>query len=593
MTTVDGGSTRAPGNAGARKLMISTPASPSTMLTRPRSLSVSLGLIAVVTAGVILLTILLLRQPQVGQGELGIPQDAAHVILERVGETSLGGELVATPEHATRSPLSQQMSLLVVDQHELAVGACVVEECARDSRRVLGTTNEKGELVVFLEKSLDVTTLHVHHPSFIPAVVQLSTPLPERNTVHLRPGRGLSGAVALADGSPAGPGIRVLAWPVSEPWPLNARNPQDQCLLPIAVTDDSGRFELLCLPTSIAYWVEAAGNGLVTQVRYRGIPPDTRDLYLRVYPCYACIVRPRDEQGRPPRGDVNLGVSGRPTSWMCSPHPCDTIELSEPVQVLLGIDTSSVRHAWPPRDTLICLIALGQEGEPPGVQFLASYPGYSSEAVFVQARRIDSPIPEYVVPLHCDTEQWGRCELRFSNMLAETLPTEFQRSRYGQVFLEAADGRRLVFGIRRLAESKPIVITGIPFGTYEVTFRDLLGFISTRIEGPAENNGALVIDEKPAELEVFLPDVGGFLLELRDPEGQQYSGELLLGLEKKGSGTRVNLGFPSTPYCEDMLPEGTYELTMFLPKQLPLVFFGRREFVIQAGMLTRLSSTMH
>lgn len=310
----------------------------------------------------------------------------------------------------------------------------------------------------------------------------LSGALPENVSVILRDesGKAIRGTVKTIGGKAPGLGMRVLAWP-SHYKPTQEALHQSIFAVPVLPFADvafDGSFEIGGLDGTGDLSLAVGARGWASQVS-RGVGGDAGGLTLTVFPVALALVMAQEENGtipppcfphahtensaRPVPGAVQFWV-GDPTAALCG---------------LYGSPALSGDMDWRRLALMFLIPSDDARGEAGTVAIGYSVPGYERAAGNVPIHFVTDSIRPSIVYLHRMVGGFGDIELRFeggaSRGVSEAIVECEQRQAVSLNLRpmggSSADGIRCGVPVHRIAMAESHLITSIPAGVYEATWR--------------------------------------------------------------------------------------------------------------------------
>ncbi|MEW5749021.1 MAG: carboxypeptidase-like regulatory domain-containing protein [Candidatus Thermoplasmatota archaeon] len=312
------------------------------------------------------------------------------------------------------------------------------------------------------------------HPGYALARTPLETGVAEY-VVQLRRGQEdlIAGRIIFEDGSSAGGGFRVVAWPQQEMFPVSdsAHGDQPADGSAEAVSDESGQFLIGGLDPAMRYRVTAGKPGYLARepTLSCAVAPGWRSLVIRVDRLYGALVRLGHRGGGVLRTSPDLfGVPG-PT-WDVPDDLRGLVWLPDPAVALAGV-SSPAAYRWAIGEHLFLCRGNGDEDRGRAVIFRVHVPGYASFEGAFDLLSVDTGLAEHLVELEPEASGWGDLLLAFNGREDRTWGAVHREKPLAKVVVEAESGERYSFAVHAYEPSGQALV-GIPQGRYTLWLRN-------------------------------------------------------------------------------------------------------------------------
>ena len=457
---------------------------------------------------------------------------AAHPESEGVRTPVRGGPRdTNNPGHA-REESSPALAVCVSDAAKHPIAAARVAVRSGAVSQEVNATDALGRSALALA-SAEPFELVVRAPGFALETVLVTPPFPESVEVKLVPEEHIAGRVVLADGSSAGSGITVIAWPrdSSTREALIAQRAQNADLGTLASASSSdGSFRLDGVRPDTEYLITAGGMGLMpgaSQGELHGdlaVRAGAKDVRLLLYPAYGAdlvVV----ERGSGKSIDVSREQLD-PTPQIVNQDPdAHPAAVGSAGAILAGLslpdDPAALGHLQ------FLFVTEKQKPAVGPMSYSRTVPGYQplsiSFSIAPLAHGPDNVRAELMPQMH----GYGVIQVRLSGLPDLGDDTRLPVSQAGTVYLHDAAGHAISFTYPSFAERER-TLSHVPFGRYTVVFAAQNGSLRC----PASGEAPIEVDvgPKPAEVELDLSRAGSIRLEIRRPNGELYDGSAQLEL---------------------------------------------------------------
>jgi len=390
---------------------------------------------------------------------------------------------------------------------------------------------------------------------------------PRTVRVELLPGGRITGRVRFLDGSPAGAGLRVLAWPSGRP-------PGDRDLeeavrgepsVPWAETGPGGAFTVEGLDPGVRYQLAAGGpGGIFSPKSSRSLKPDTEPAVVQVGQVFGARLVVREKGGRPLRLAPRLSYRNPSFLLGSTDRTVDFLGSSRSRRLarLTGLPGDLLRGE-PGWNRTILAVAEGPRSQSGPMEVSVKLPGYWPVPPFrFWLLPVEGELPVHVVELEPTARGWGILEVSFLLPRVPVWPRLGHPHEGAEILLEDQDGTKLSFGLDGVPGDGRLRLDGVPWGRYQARFQ-VSGSLGFRWPPRHTPGVPVACGSTPAVLELDLREMGGLLLDVLGPDGRPWTGGIGLGLTPLKVKDFGNAICPDPPYAFRGLPPGGYRMEVW------------------------------
>ena len=437
-----------------------------------------------------------------------------------------GGPRDTTAASHTNEDASAALSIRVTDAAERPLTAARIAVRAGAASQEMNATDGSGHSALSLA-SAEPFELVVRAPGYALETSLLTAPFPESVHITLVPETRLAGRVVLADGSSAGAGITIVAWPKDSGTreSLVALRAQNADLGTLAASSaNDGSFRLDGVRPDTDYLITAGGLGLMpdgNQGEFRGdrqVHAGANDVRLVVFPAYGANLVVL-EGGSGKSVDVPKDLVDSARQVVNEDPDARPVAAGSAGAILAGLSLPDEPAEFGQLQFLFVTDKPKASVGP--MRFSHAVPGYEPLSVTFTITSLDHGPDKVRASLTPHVQGYGDVQVRLVG-LPDPDPTErLPVSGAGVVYLKNKSGHTISFNYPSFADRER-VLSHVPFGRYSVVFAALNGSLRC----PAVGEAPLEIDvgPKPVSVELDLSLAGSIRLEIRRPSGDLYDG---------------------------------------------------------------------
>lgn len=422
----------------------------------------------------------------------------------------------------TRSSVSRptESVVVVVDKFDNPIAGANIGLLGVPQSRLLGVTDGNGARV--LDRSiLPPLTLVVSAEAYTQELLAFPSELPREIKVVLRSPGVIEGSVVLANGTPAGGGIRVVAF--------NRQQAQDTVDLALnalsgavdalsAVTDAVGRYRITSVRPGVYYSLFAGGAGLLSTENTLDVRAGDEDVRIRVSYGYAAAYAFYEQGGarvstrdlhspiriQPEFDSAPVSGAGDLGSAVLAGLPPDLAVKESPLKVRV--------FGCPDRHERIGPIWIN-----------ATPPGYRDVHFAIHAVPLGDVLVEQSVPLTRTAAGFGTVRVQLNGSRIEQ--ADAWRGSMGSLALTSANEGGNTRYVRWTSPTEGVV-DHVPFGAYEARF---LSAPDGTFVWPPQSASAvpLTVNADGAKMEVDTSKSSSLRLEFEHINGSSYAGRVL------------------------------------------------------------------
>jgi hypothetical protein len=361
----------------------------------------------------------------------------------------------------------------------------------------------------------------------------MKAPFPEELHVKLVPAAQIAGRIVLADGSSAGAGITVVAWPADSRTreALIAVRAQNADLGTLASTSASdGSFRLDGVSKDTDYRITAGGLGLMPsgdKGELRGdiqVRAGADDVRLVVFPAYGAELVVL-ERGSGKSIDLSKEQPGSSVHMVNQDPDARPAAAGSAGAILAGLSVPDEPASFGHLQFLFVTDKPKPSVGP--MRYSHAVPGYQPQTITFSIAPLAQGPDNVRTELTPQVHGFGEVQVRLSG-LPELDPHErLPVSQAGIVYLHNGAGHVISFTYPTFAERER-TLSHVPYGRYTLVFAALNG--SLRCPNVGEAPIEIDVGPKPASVELDLSQSGSIHLEIRRPNGELYDGSAELEL---------------------------------------------------------------
>lgn len=460
------------------------------------------------------------------------------------------------------------LTVVVVDEQGSAVEAAAVHALDAEQHELVGITGADGAFVVSTGAR---AREHIGASRSGYEFSKLPWPPADQAElrIELRAATKLAGLVVKGDGSPAGPGIQVMAWGEDRQFEREIVRRVIACDPRYlgAVTDAEGRFAIEGVAPERLYYLAAGGMGYASPEYVVARPFTTAELRIEVHRVFATWLRLRERLGGELRTSEHLYGRKYGSLRFDAEGPIRRLSEGQPQAFLALGRLPETRTTLTDRFTLLTLPNDVAEAGP--ISFACSYPGYEPVNVEIMVPAFEGePWPERIVELTPTTEGWSSITLNFGGNLVGRAQTELLEP-LGLFRLSNEAGEVCEYAVRETFPAS-FEVRGIPRGEYAWEFEvpDTVPDNGFRFPSRGEPPIPIVVGDEPASVDVDLGALGAIDVRIVGPDGEAYSSYVKLKFRTVGSQNESSRLIRAAPYFLSGLHEGDYEVWLDEPRVL-------------------------
>ena len=470
---------------------------------------------------------------------------------------------------AVDSASGHELVVFVRDDAHRAVAGTELHLVSPSASRLVGTTNDQGECIVNHEAIETASTRGncqtvAIHPGFVSAAADISTSKQGRLEIVMHAGRRISGLVLDPTGSPAREGVLVVAGPSELLTARRLSSLLEGATQPgwfVVATDSQGRFVINDVAPSRHYSVWAGGgDGLAAEpTRCSSTQPDVT---IRLSYAWGARLDLVDSALNPIASTGDYLVFGREnTSLLVDKKEARVV--SPFYALLCGIPQDFALQSATRR----LIVATSATNVTPALHLRLAPPGYLPAEYDCLMRPISQLASLTQCRLVSVAEGYGTVLLEITGLRSDRAQTGD-----GEFVLKLLDSDGAMLDLAFEARAGEVALSGIPYGSFEARIVARMGSFAF----PEDTHDALslVIGPNPAKLRLDLSRHGELHVEIRDVEGQAYTGPAVLSLvhgQQSATGARFEgngswVAFDLPPYVVRGLVPGQYSVVVSQPR---------------------------
>jgi len=361
------------------------------------------------------------------------------------------------------------------------------------------------------------------------------------------------------DGAPLGKGGLVTCW-------RNGYTPDqlvdDPATIPpwkVVPTDSTGFFTISGLDSRARYTLTALGPWAVMSQPLDAVAPGNGSHVLKVSPLYGLDIVVSGPSGEAPHVDSQLGSSAVTVDTRAGL----TVDPRRPELALLGLGFGVDPQEGRVKRLLYTAPARLSGVGPFNVAF--AWPGYRSVERDVLVPRLSgATLPVEHIEVAPETMAFGAMHIMLLGVAVTASPLR-ARDAAGFIRLRDASGdspspRPWLCAVA--PGQRDVWLETVPAGPWEVSWLP-----SVRVPGVTVLNEPVpvIVGEAPAEVLLEAGPTGIIEIVIEESPDSLYTGSALFTLQHSGQASFSTVGFDAAPYLIDLVPPGSYEVTVMCP----------------------------